>query len=226
MLAAPAAGLALFTTGCEPLTGTDRPATTAPATAPASPTPKALDAAALLAATLSAQEVYGGITAEAAEERRPGSINELSNPVCRQFLTLMDGGPAPVVVTQPFSWKDDPWGGGTTIAAYRSPADAQGAFDRLRDAGGACPSFSKAGDADARVVTVVHRPAPAEGDEAMAFTLAADIPGAPMLGDHVVTRVGAVIVDFRKDSLDGQGEREFPTLLMSRQVSHLVRAQR
>ncbi|MFD7260237.1 hypothetical protein [Streptomyces sp. NPDC059874] len=230
-LATPVIGLGLalglFTTACGPLSGTDDAKNTSTDSSPSpSPVPKPLDAKALLAATLSAQEV-NMVDAPPAEERRPDPVKELSDPECRQFLALKDGASAPVVVTQAFQWKRGVWAG-TTLAAYGNVTDALNAFAKLRTTRAGCQSFSEAGTPDAPVVTFVDRTSPAQGDEALAFALATDVPGQrdATTEEHVVARVGTVIVDFRRLSSDGKGIGEFPTSLMARQVTHLVLAQR
>ncbi|MFJ8017874.1 hypothetical protein [Streptomyces sp. NPDC096339] len=228
-VAALAIGLGLLTTGCDALPGADAksPATVAPpAPLPApSPDPKPLDAGALLAAT---PANYSG--AEPAEERRRAPVTQVSDPECRQFLALKDGESARAVVTQDFTWQKDGRGSGTsTLAAYGSVNEAREVFARLRGAQFACPSFSDAGDTDSSATNVVDRPAPPEGDEALAFALARSLGkdrSTMMAEEHVVTRVGTVIVDFRKVSYDGQGIVFFPTSLMSHQVTLLVLAQR
>ncbi|WP_329384212.1 hypothetical protein OG625_22860 [Streptomyces sp. NBC_01351] len=229
-LAALAIGLGLLTAGCGALSGTDAEGasagTSGSPSASASPAPKPLDAAALLATTWPAEAHQ--LKASAAEVGRPAAVTSLSDPECGQFLALKDGASAPVVVTQGITFKRDTSRGGMIIAAYGSLAEARDAFARLRETRGVCPFFSDAGSPNAPVVTLVDRPAPAEGDEALAFALAVDVPGQrdTQTEEHVVARVGAVIIDFRKMSSGDKDYREVPTFFMSGQVTKLVQAQR
>ncbi|MGW6710048.1 hypothetical protein ACWGDE_34880 [Streptomyces sp. NPDC054956] len=229
--AALAIGLGLFTAGCGPLSGADKGAlktTTTPSASPSpSPSPdrKPLDAAALLDTAVPA-EAYQ-VEPAPAEVRQPASVKPLSNPVCGQFLGLKDGLSATVVVTQGLTFKADAARGGMTTAAYKNVADARDAFAQLRTTRAACPSFSAAGTPNAPVVSVVDRTAPPEGDEALAFALTADLSERQdtLMEEHVVVRVGAAIIDFRKMSFGGDGPRGVPTFLMSGQVTRLVQAQ-
>ncbi|MGW3151064.1 hypothetical protein ACWDG1_41895 [Streptomyces sp. NPDC001177] len=148
----------------------------------------------------------------------------VSDASCQTALDVLDAKTASAVVTQIFNWKDDIWGGGSTLASYEG-AKAQGAFRRLQDSLKTCRSYTGVGWTGRFSVRITVDKAPDVGDEALSFHQLSQLPDGGGLRDehHVFVRVGNTTADFEK--LNVRGKAKFPLALVEKQVDRLGSAQ-
>ncbi|MEV6176306.1 hypothetical protein [Streptomyces sp. NPDC052015] len=174
-----------------------------------------------------------GPTTHAAPVQKPGvkkserTYPPVSDASCQSVLDVLDARGASAVVRQVFNWKDDLWGGASTLASYRGTG-AEQAFDRLEAGLRTCVAYSGvsyAGEYFTEVTGVSAEEAGRVGDEALTFRTATPTKdGMVMHEDHVVVRTGHVTATFRKT--EAGHEATFPRDLVEWQVERLTEAQR
>ncbi|MFI6032906.1 hypothetical protein ACIBBD_01745 [Streptomyces sp. NPDC051315] len=151
----------------------------------------------------------------------------VSDASCQTVLDVLDAKGASAVVRQVFNWKDDLWGGASTLASYED-AGARQVFERLEKGLRTCRSYSGRSYAGAYTTEVTGVDGPRAGrvgDEALTFrTVTPTKDGLVMHHDYVVVRTAGVIATFRK--ADEGREATFPRDLVERQVDRLADAQR
>ncbi|WP_425245141.1 hypothetical protein [Streptomyces sp. NEAU-NA10] len=159
-------------------------------------------------------------------EQHEPTFPPVSDASCRQVLDVLDAKGAFAVVRQVFNWKDDLWGGASTLASYEGEG-AEQAFDRLQEGLKTCRSYSGVSYAGAYTTEVTGVDAPQAGrvgDEALTFrTVTPTKDGLAMHEDYVFVRAGKVTAAFRKT--EAGHEATFPRDLVERQVDRVGEAQ-
>ncbi|CAM5393732.1 hypothetical protein [Streptomyces aurantiogriseus] len=163
---------------------------------------------------------------EPAPKKSERTFPPVSDASCQSVLDVLEAKGASAVVRQVFNWKDDLWGGGSTLASYRGEG-AEQAFDRLEEGLQTCRSYSGESYEGAYTTEVTGVGAPQVGqvgDEALTFrTVTPTKDGLVMHQDHVFVRTGKVTATFRKAEAGHEGT--FPRDLVQRQVDRLAEAQ-
>ncbi len=147
----------------------------------------------------------------------------VSDPDCQRALDISDAENAPAVVDQIFNWKGDINPGGSTLAAYKG-ADAEHAFEQLRDAVKSCRSFTGTGYFGKYHSKLVPGSPPHVGDEAVSFRVENPIDGRVRNDQYVVIRVGTTIATYSARNVNRPAS--FPFELIEKQVTRLRNAQR
>jgi hypothetical protein len=150
----------------------------------------------------------------------------VSDPSCQNVLDVLDAKGATAVVHQVFNWKDDLWGGASTLASYEDEG-AKRAFARLQQGLKTCRIYSGTSYAGAYTTEVTGVDATQVGkvgDEALTFrTVTPTKDGLVMHQDYVFVRTGDVTAMFRKTEAGREGT--FPRDLVERQVERLTEGQ-
>ncbi|MFF3497817.1 hypothetical protein [Streptomyces sp. NPDC003247] len=147
----------------------------------------------------------------------------VSNASCGTVLAAVNGAGAPTVVRQVFNWKDDLWGGSSTLASYDGDGARQ-AFARLRSSLTTCASYDGVTAEGPYTTELTATAAPRVGDEALAFRTATPTKdGLVLHREHVVVRTGGITATFTK--VEAVGDARFPRQLIRRQVERLEEAQ-
>ncbi|MGD1222061.1 hypothetical protein AB9Q10_26980 [Streptomyces krungchingensis] len=147
----------------------------------------------------------------------------VSDPDCQHILDVSRGENAPAVVDQIFNWKGDINPGGSTLAAYKG-ADAEQAFDRLRNGLKSCRSFSGTGYVGKYHAKLFPDSPPHLGDQAVSFRIENPMDGRVRNDQYVVVRVGTIIATF--SAVNVNKPASFPSTLIEKQVTRLRNAQR
>lgn len=221
---------ALFASGCssghEARSASEEPRVTDSARV----APPALTAAQLKALAFADGEVphalKAGVPVEEADPHRKRRFPPVSVPACQTMLDIRAGRRAAAVAVQTFNWKDDLWGGESTLAAYED-GDARQVFAELRQSLDSCDAYEGEGWTGKIKVSVEREHPPRIGDEAVRFheTVAGESGG---LGDNMdqvtVVRTGNTIATFTKMNVGARAT--FPADLIQRQTERLRAAQR
>ncbi|MEV6210403.1 hypothetical protein [Kitasatospora sp. NPDC051914] len=168
----------------------------------------------------------GAIEVHEAQPKGSGpSFPPISVPACQPLIDIRNGEGSFAHVFQIFNWKENLWGGASTLASYEDN-EAKKHFAELKRALAACRSYEGEGWVGKFRATVATEAPPPVGDEALAFREI--IPQGPeQPGDRneqfIVVRTGNAIVTF--SMLDVGKSSSFPTELVSRQVERLRTAQ-
>ncbi|MEU9714891.1 hypothetical protein [Streptomyces sp. NPDC047976] len=204
---------------------------------PGSPAARPVDARELLAAALPDDEIAPAGSAEKkVYEPDPGhALASVGAPDCVTLTDPYRDGPQPATVVQTFHSKENlEWTGATTLTAHPGPTAAAGEFDRLRKAVQGCREFHwrdvYSGNGTGTRATLTAVQAPAQGDEAVAYTLTLltdvsdinpEVPEIRTIRRVAVVRIGSVIAQFRLEPSPSAETMEFPAELMARQVQRL-----
>ncbi|WP_374772251.1 sensor domain-containing protein [Streptomyces sp. NBC_01310] len=155
----------------------------------------------------------------------------ISVPDCVLIVDPYRGRSQPTTVVQAFRSEENlAWTGATTLTAHPGPAAAAAEFDRLRKGLQGCREFRTPGVGSGTRTTLTEGRAPAQGDEAVAYTLTSwtdvsdidpDAKEVRTLRRSTVVRIGSVIAEFELEPSPSVETMQFPTELMTRQVQRL-----
>ncbi|MER6138637.1 hypothetical protein ABT174_01060 [Streptomyces sparsogenes] len=158
-------------------------------------------------------------------EERQKTLPPVSDASCQRVLNILEAEDASAVVVQIYNWKENIFGGDSTLASYEG-TKAQKAFGRLQDSLADCRSFSGVSVAGKYKAKVTMDKAPDVGDEALSFHVVIPLPDGEGRRDehHVFVRADDVTASFT-DTNVGMPAR-FPLGLVNKQVERLNSAQR
>ncbi|WKV73099.1 hypothetical protein AW27_017065 [Streptomyces sp. PCS3-D2] len=153
------------------------------------------------------------------------SFAPASVPACQTVRDVLNARDSHAHIFQIFNWKDDIWGGGSTLASYED-GRAQQRFVDLRQSLSSCRTYDGEAWSGKFTATVAPAPAPSFGDEAVSYTETIPL-GAEKGGDRnetfVVVRTGNTIASF--SALNVGGTASFPADLITKQIERLRAAQ-
>ncbi|WP_326586281.1 hypothetical protein [Streptomyces sp. NBC_01294] len=212
-------------------------ATAAGGGAPSTPVPppatRPLDAAELLTAALPDGEIGPAGSSEKKVYARDlaWAPKSISVPDCVLIVDPYRDRSQPTTVVQTFRSEENlEWTGATTLTAHPGPAAAAAEFNRLRKGLQGCREFRTPGAGVGTRTTLAEGRAPAQGDEAVAYTLTSwtdvsdinpDAKEIRTIRRSTVVRIGSVIAEFELEPSPSVETMEFPTELMTRQVQRL-----
>ncbi|CAM5550241.1 lipoprotein [Streptomyces avidinii] len=249
VLSASAVSLALLATACGGSGKADakddtKPSAPASASAPAAPAAKGKTDAELAGALVAQADLPAYVVqAVTPEETKAGAGSTSDKPAClplvkAQSLTAQGAATGTAFVKAIAKGKEPEAGasaeeklkagmdalGATATAVTLESYEGKGAADAfavLKGAGAACADgYATTQDGDAVKITKVSPGAPVTaGDEALAYTIDADLDGESISTQLVVVRKGATLASFSSFSLAGVAEQ--PTAVVTAQVKKL-----